>query len=96
MRYGLCVTSKAEGWSKSTEEAKVLVETAMGSCRTERDDVEAAALKFVQQRNSTLTPKQRVEAAAGLVRTADERIRNLAYETVLNARTAPNASKTSE
>jgi hypothetical protein len=82
-----CVVGKAKEWAPSKEEAKVIVETAMSSCGTERGAVVQAAAQHMQATAAKDLPASyRREGIEKMVQMVDDKVRTLAYETVIKAR----------
>lgn len=89
-RYGLCAAEKARNWAKSTEPANVIVDTAVGACKTERAQMMLFALQMSPDDPPGMTGGQKVKEADEIGKLVDDSVRNLAYQAVIEARTPRN------
>lgn len=89
VEMGRCVVSKAQEWAASSEDAKVIVETAIGSCEDTVGAVRKSALLYIDQSAPDLSAKEKLAAAEEMVEAVEGRVRNLGYQAVIKARMAP-------
>lgn len=86
-RYAHCVVGRADEWAKSTEQAKVIVDTAVGACAPEKAAVELLAYQYLRKGVSSIPPRLQRETVSKMVGMVDDKVRNLAYQAIIRART---------
>lgn len=85
-----CTIGKVKEWSSSKEEAKVIVETALRSCETEREAVRTAATAHMQKSAPKDLPgSYRAEGIQQMVAMVEDKVKTLSYEALIKARMAP-------
>lgn len=87
MAYFTCVIVKAKEFAKSTEEAKVVVDTAVGACSSHRPLVRAAIARHVDASAPDAPARMKLKTIDDLAADTDEKARNWGYQAVIKVRT---------
>lgn len=82
-----CVFGKAKQFALSTEEAAVVVDTAMGACENDRRAIRPAVTRYVVEAAKDVPAKRKQEMIERFVLSLEERVRNGAYQMVIKVRT---------
>lgn len=87
MDLGRCVVGKVKEWSSSTEQAQVIVNTAMESCETQRAALRTTAAAHMQaSAPKDLPASYRREGIDQMVEMGEKKVRTIAYEALIKAR----------
>jgi hypothetical protein len=85
--YAECVIGKVKEWSKSREEAKVIVETAAGACGAHKGIVRTSIASWVQASLPDAPPQEKLRAIEAMAGDVEGKVRNWGYQALISART---------
>jgi hypothetical protein len=81
-----CVVEKSKRWATTSEDPTTIVETALGSCAGERQELRRSVAAYVEVKDKDNEPRVRLLTIQKVLDKLESTVKSWSYEAILNTR----------